>query len=115
MKHRFVVVAAICACAALVLVSTVQTLAQEKKDAVNLTRYSGTIKVLDKDDKTFTIQTKTAGAGIQIKYTETTKFTYRNQPSSIDELKQGRRVIILLDPAQEKNLVALRIDIRELD
>jgi hypothetical protein len=114
MKHRLAVVVAICACAALVLVLTVQALAQER-DAANLIRYSGTIKVLNKDTKSFTIQTKTAAAGIQIKYTDKTKFTYRNQPSSIDELKEGRRVIAVLDPAQEKDMVALRVDIRELE
>ena len=115
MKHRLAVVAVICACAALVFVSTARTLAQEKKDAPNIIRYSGTIKVLNKDDKTFTIQTKTAAAGIQIRYTDKTRFTYRNQPSSVDELKEGRRVIAVMDPAQEKDLVALRVDIRELE
>ena len=111
MKLRFAVIAAICVCAALILVSTAQTLAQGGKAAAKPVRYSGTVKVIDKDAKTFTIQSKTAG--IQIKYTDKTKFTYRKQPSTIAEVKEGRRVIVLIDGAQPKDMVALQIDIRE--
>ena len=111
MKLRFAVIVAICACAALILVSAAQTLAQENKAAAKPIRYSGTVKVIDKATKTFTIQSKTAG--IQIKYTDKTTFTYRKQPSTIDEVKEGRRVIVLIDAAQPKDMVATRVDVRE--
>jgi hypothetical protein len=109
MKYRFAVVVAICACAALLLISTAQTLAQT--DAGNPVRHSGTIKILNKDTKTITIQQDTAV--LVIKYTDQTKYTYRNQPGSIDDVQEGRPVIILIDPAQKKDIVALRIDVRE--
>ena len=111
MKYRFAVVVAICACAALVLLSTAQTLAQTDKDAGNPVRHSGTIKILNKDAKTITIQQDTAV--LVIKYTDQTKYTYRNQPGSIDDVQEGRPVIVLIDPAQKKDMVAVRIDVRE--
>ncbi len=110
MKHRFAVVVAICACVALVLVSAAQTLAQ--KNVSTGVQYSGTIKVIDKDGKTFTIQPKGVTGGVQIKYTEKTKFTYKSKPGSVDDLKEGRRVVVVVDKAQ-KTLVALRVDVRE--
>jgi len=109
MKHRFAVVVAICACAVLVLVSTAQMMAQEPTDQV---RYSGTIKELNMEAKTFTLETPKT-ANIQVKFTDQTKYTYRNQPSTVAELKQGRRAIVMMDPAQKKEMVALRIDIRD--
>lgn len=111
MKHRFAVVIAICACAALVLISTAQTLAQTEKAATDPARYSGTIKILNKDTKTITIQHETTV--ILVKYTDQTKYTYRNQPGSIDDVQEGRPVIVLIDPAQKKDMVAVRIDVRE--
>jgi hypothetical protein len=111
MKHRFAVVVAICACAALVFISTAQSLAQTEKDAGNPVRYSGSIKILNKDTKTITLQHETTV--LVIKYTDQTKYTYRNQPGSIDDVKEGSPVIVLIDPAQKKDMVALRIDVRE--
>jgi len=108
MKSKFAVVLAVCACAALFLVSTAQMLAQETQPA----RYSGTITILNKDTKTISLRQKDA-AVLQIKYTDQTQYTYRNESSSADELKEGRRVIVLIDPNQKKELVAVRIDIRE--
>jgi hypothetical protein len=110
MKHRFAVVVAICACTALVFVLIAQTLAQSNKDTPTPVRYSGRINVLDKDAKTITVQVK--NATIQIKYTDKTKFTYRNEPGSVNDLQKGRRVIVLVDPAQ-KDVVAERIDVTE--
>jgi Cu/Ag efflux protein CusF len=112
MKPRFAVVVAVCACAALILVSAAQMLAQEKKSAATPAQYSGVIKNLDKNAKTFMLHSTTMTAGIQVKYTDKTKFTFRNKPSSIDELKEGRRVMVLIDPAQKKEMIALRVDFR---
>jgi len=109
MKHRFAVVVSLCACAALILLFAAQIPAQEQKDLI---RYSGTIKELNMEAKTFTLETPTI-ANIQVKFNDKTQYTYRNQPSTIDELKQGRRVIIIMDPAQAKEMVASRIDIRD--
>jgi hypothetical protein len=106
MKHRFAVVVAICACAALFLISTAQTMAQKAP-----AKYTGTITVLDKNLKIFTMQQKTAG--IQIKYNDKTKFTYKGKAASADQLKQGLRVVVLVDTSQTKEMMAQQIDLRD--
>ena len=113
MRLRFAVAVAVIACAALVLLSTAQMLAQEKNAAAKPAQYNGTIKTLDKNAKTFTLQSGSTTAGIQVKYSDTTKFTHRNKPGSVDDLKEGRRVMVLIDPAKPKDMVALRIDFRD--
>jgi hypothetical protein len=85
-----------------------QTQPAAGKDVV---RYDGRIKALNKEAKTFTIQSR-KGA-VQIKYNEKTRITYRNKTASINDLREGRRVIVLLDP-REKELIATRIDMREV-
>jgi hypothetical protein len=111
MKRRFVLPVAIFACAALVFVLTGQMVAQEQKTAGQPIKYEGRINVLNKEGKTISIQAKSGV--MQIKYTDKTQFTYRNKPGTIDDMKEGRRIIALVDPAQKKDVVALRIDIRE--
>jgi hypothetical protein len=111
MKRRLALVVAISACAALVLVLTGQMVAQEKTTTEKPIKYEGRINVLSKDAKTISIQAKSGT--MQIKYTDKTQFTYRNKPGTIDDMKEGRRVIVLVDPAQKKDVVALRIDVRE--
>ena len=111
MRHRFALAVAIFACAALVFVSTDQSAAQEQKSDKKPLQYSGRVNVLSKDAMTISIQAKSRV--LQIKYTEKTKFTFRNKPGSIDDVKEGRRVIVLVDPDKQKDMVALRIDVRE--
>ncbi len=107
MKNRFAVVVAVFACTALVLVMASQMLAQEKKPI----EYSGRVTSINKDTKTITLQVKTSV--IHVKYNDKTQYTFRNQPGKIDDVKEGLRVIVLADPAQPKEIVALRIDVRE--
>jgi len=47
-------------------------------------------------------------------YTPGTAFTYRNDDSSLDELKVGRRVIVLgqFRDRSSNRLTAVRIDVR---
>ncbi len=111
MKRRFVSVVAIFACAAMVFVSSGQMAAQEQKTTEQPIKYEGRINVLNKDGKTISIQAKSGV--MQIKYTDKTQFTYRNKPGSIGDLKEGLRIVVLADPAQKKDIVALRIDVRE--
>ena len=107
MKRGLIVTLAVCVAVALVCALATQAVAQAKKEPI---RYSGRINILSKDAKTITIQAKSGV--LAIKYTDATKFTYRNKPGTIDDAKEGRRVIILLDPAQ-KDMIAVRVDVRE--
>jgi len=94
---------------ALALVS--QGVAQEKKAAApKLDRVSGTIQIMNKDTSTLTVRS----GNIQrtVIYNADTKFTKVNQPGSIDELKEGVRVICVGKFDEKARLVATRIDVR---
>jgi hypothetical protein len=104
MKKQFAVVVSILACAALVLVMSSPVIAQASKSKEKPIEYSGRVNLINKDTKTITLQ-GTSGT-IQVKYNEKTLYTYRNNPGTIDDVKQGLRVIVLADPAQKKEIVA---------
>lgn len=74
-------------------------------------RYSGTIILVSHDKSTFTIQKD--NLKIPMSFDAQTVFTTRNKPgASAQDLKEGRRVICLVDAAQKDNLVARRVDFR---
>ena len=83
--------------------------AQEKKSKEE--RLSGTIHMINKDTSTITL--RRGNVQRQVVYNADTKYTYRNKPSSMDEVKEGRRVICLGKFNDKTQLVASRIDIRE--
>jgi len=88
--------------------------AQASKDAkTKLDRIEGYVVSIDKDNSSVTVRQKT-GTNIQWKvvYNAETKFTYRNSPSSIDEVKDGRRVICLGKFDEKNAMAAQRIDVR---
>lgn len=111
MNKHYVVVIALCAALALMLATAGQMAAQEQTAKGNMIEYKGRVNVVSKESSSVAIQS--GSRVIQVKYTATTKFTYRNKPGSIDDLKEGRRVIVLVDPAQKDKMVATRIDVRE--
>lgn len=75
-------------------------------------RLSGRIHMINKDTSTITIRTS-GNVQRQVVYDGNTKFTYRNAASSMDEAKEGRRVICLGSFNEKTQLVATRIDVRE--
>jgi len=95
---------------ALALVS--QGVAQEKKKAAQPKedRVSGTIQIMNKDTSTLTVRS----GNIQrtVIYNADTKFTKVNKPGSIDEVKEGVRVICVGKFDEKARLVATRIDVR---
>ena len=74
-------------------------------------RLSGTVKTINKDTSTITIAKGSSPARTVI-YGNDTKFTMRNQPGSMTDLKEGRRVICLGKFDDKARLMATRIDIR---
>jgi hypothetical protein len=95
---------------ALALVS--QGVAQEKKKAAQPKedRVSGTIQIMNKDTSTLTVRS----GNIQrtVIYNADTKFTKVNKPGSIDEVKEGVRIICVGKFDEKARLVATRIDVR---
>lgn len=75
-------------------------------------RVSGSIQMINKDTSVITLRTK---GNIQryVVYNNETQFTYRNRPGSLDEVKEGLRVICWGKYDKNARLVASRIDVRE--
>ncbi len=88
------------------------TYAKEKKAAAaKEDRLSGTIHMINKDTSTITL--RKGNVQRQIVYSADTKYTYRNKPGTMDDVKEGRRVICLGKFNDKTQLVATRIDVRE--
>ncbi len=88
--------------------------AQASKDAKSgLDRIEGYVVTVDKDKSSLTVRQK-SGTNIvwKVVYNADTKFTYRNAPSKVDEVKDGRRVICLGKFDDKTTLTAARIDVR---
>ncbi len=88
--------------------------AQLRQDSkTKLDRVEGTVRSINKDKSTLTIQQAgTVKAAWQVTYNEQTKFTYRNSPASLDQVKEGKRVICLGKAEGANSLHATRIDMR---
>ena len=88
--------------------------AKEKKPKAASTkedRLSGTIHMINKDTKTVTL--RKGNVQRQVIWDDSTKITYRNKPGTMDDVKEGRRVICLGKFNDKTQLVATRIDVRE--
>jgi hypothetical protein len=112
MRREISIVIAVALACSLVLVSGLY--AQIKKDAkTGLDRLEGTVQLIDKEKSIITIrQSGTPNAVWDVVYDAQTKFTFRNEASSFDEVKEGRRVICLGKADTKGRLVAGRVDIR---
>ena len=89
--------------------------AKEKKPKAASTkedRLSGTIHMINKDTKTITLRTRN-NVQRQVVYDDNTKVTYRNKPGTWDDVKEGRRVIVLGKFNDKTQLMASRVDVRE--
>ena len=103
---------------ALTLVFGVGLYAQITKDKeTGLDRVEGRIQSINKDKSTLAVMqsggTQSGGKGVwQVAYSAQTKFSLRNQPAKMEDLKAGMRVIVL--GKYDKDILnAARIDIRE--
>ncbi len=87
--------------------------AQIKKDAkTGLDRIEGKIQSINKEKSTIGVkESGTTSPVWQVVYNAQTKFTMRNKPAKVEELKDGLRVIVLGKFSNEV-LTAARIDIR---
>ncbi len=88
-----------------------QGLAQKKKVAkVKEDRVSGTVQMINKDTSTITV--RSGNLQRQVVYSADTKFTKVNKPGSLDEVKEGVRVICLGKYDEKVRLIATRVDVR---
>jgi len=87
-----------------------QASAQEKKGKKE-ERLAGTVHMINKDTSTITI--RRGNLQRQVVYSADTKFTYRNKPGTLEDVKDGRRVICLGMYDEKTRLMASRVDVRE--
>ncbi len=99
---------------ALSLVLAASTFAQVKQDTkTKLDRIEGLVQSVDKAKSTFSVQQMDPTQALwKISFDEKTKFTYRNNASSVDDLKQGVRVVCLGKAGATGTLKAERVDLR---
>jgi Cu/Ag efflux protein CusF len=86
---------------------------KEEKGTAKLERVEGNVHQIDKATKTVTVTLRGKGATRDVVYSDKTMFTFRNKPSTLDEVKDGRHVICLGNSNDKKQLVAARIDVRD--
>ncbi len=88
--------------------------AQARKDEkTKLDRIEGTVQSVNKDKSTVMVRQRGSVNTVwTVVYSPETKITYRNQPSTIDEVKDTRRVIVLGKFGSKEQINAARIDVR---
>lgn len=94
---------------------TITAVAQDQKESKkgHEDRVSGIIDNLNKDTKTLTVRLNKPDVRRQVIYSDQTKITKLNKPgASVDDLKNGTRVICLGKFNDKTQLEATRIDIR---
>jgi hypothetical protein len=88
--------------------------AQDKKKEAG-DRVSGTIQTMNKDTKTITVRQSGGSGNVQrqVVYSDSTKITKGNEPGgTVDELKEGVRVICVGKFNSKSQLEATTISIR---
>jgi hypothetical protein len=97
----------------LALVCGAGLFAQVRKDTkTGLDRIEGTVQAINKDKSTITVR-QSSKMVWEVTYSATTKFTKMNEPGSLDDVKDGVRVICLGTAAEKgTKMAATRIDVR---
>lgn len=113
--RRRVSIVAMLVCVGIWLLPLVATAAPQKegKTPPKQDRVEGNVQQIDKATKTVTVTLRGKPIQRQVVYSDSTKFTFRNKPSTIDELKDGRHVICLGKANDKNQLIATRIDVRD--
>lgn len=76
-------------------------------------RIDGSVQMIDKAAKTITVRLRGKPVQRGVIYDDKTAVTFRNKPATLDEVKEGRRVIVLGKSNEKNQLMATRIDVRD--
>ena len=87
-------------------------LAQEKAKKKGEERISGRVHMLNKETSTITVRVGTNNVHRYVVYDANTKFTANNKPGTLDDVKEGARIICLGKFDEKARLNASRIEIR---
>ncbi len=111
MNRTLVTLLALTLAVMVALTFTTPVCAQTEKEAAKMDRVSGTVQSINKDTSTITVRDSN-NALRQVVYSGSTKITKVNKPgASIDDIKDGTR-LICLGKFEKTKLQAARIDIR---
>jgi hypothetical protein len=101
------------------LLAVVSAAAVQAADDKNLDRLEGRVQTINWDTSTVTVGVHMGSQATRVPrvlvFSDKTQFTYRNEPSSIEMLKEGRRVICLGKYDESGKFFAGRIDVRTED
>ncbi len=86
---------------------------KDTKPADKPDRIDGIIQLIDKSTKTVTVRLRDKQQQQQVIYDDKTAFTFQNKPATLDEVKDGRRIIALGKINDKNQLIATRIDVRD--
>ena len=96
---------------------TLPALEARQKDTKTATakqdRIDGIIQLIDTPAKTVTVRLRDKQQRQQVIYDDKTTFTFQNKPATVDEVKDGRRIIALGKINDKNQLIATRIDVRD--
>jgi cytochrome c-type biogenesis protein CcmE len=96
---------------------TLPALEARQKDTKNAPakqdRIDGIIQLIDKPTKTVTVRLRDKQQQQQVIYDDKTAFTFQNKPATLDEVRDGRRIIALGKINDKNQLIATRIDVRD--
>lgn len=114
MKRTLMTVSALLAGVVLVFGLASTAYAQKgKKAAADQDRISGTVQTINKDTSAITVRQRSTNASRVVVYSPDTKITKQNKAGgTIDEIKEGARIICVGKFDEKTRLVATRIDIR---
>ena len=83
---------------------------EKAKAAPKEDRIEGRVHMIDKATSTITV--RKGNVNKPVVYSDQTKFTKQNQPASLEDIKEGVRVICLGKFDEKSRLVATRVDVR---
>ncbi|HXW05945.1 MAG TPA: hypothetical protein VD833_11980 [Vicinamibacterales bacterium] len=86
---------------------------QDKGAEAKEERVEGIVHMVDTKTMVITVTLKAKTNQREVLYTDKTAFTFRNKPSKLEEVKEGRRVICLGKTNDKNQLVATRVDVRD--
>ena len=86
---------------------------KDTKTTAKQDRIDGIIQFIDTPTKTVTVRLRDKQQQQQVIYDDKTAFTFRNKAATVDEVKEGRRIIALGKTNDKNQLIATRIDVRD--
>lgn len=113
MRRRFFIAMGLFLGVALTLPALEARQKDTKTATVKQDRIDGIIQLIDKPTKTVTVRLRDKQQLQQVIYGDKTTFTFRNKPATFDEVKDGRRIIVLGKINDKNQLIATRIDVRD--